>query len=236
LCSVRSLRTGSARAAIFFWLHAALFDSFGACFHLPPRQVLVSVSVFPRLISFFAPLRLCYRQSDSVSRVVRLILVWFPARDLFSVLPPVSDFSTSSLPLRFLLKHDLKISFSCPTLGYRVLIVFPAASKECRPIFCSSTCQRIFFLPRHFCCRNIFVPCDKDSFCLSFFSSLVFAAQDSFVFARLRQTAPLLRFESPSFDYSAREVVFCVMFSWAPQDFISCRSVLAGSDFDRFVC
>jgi hypothetical protein len=40
----------------------------------------------------------------------------------------------------------------------------PATSKECRPIFRSSTCQRRFFLPHHFCCRNIFIPHDKDSF------------------------------------------------------------------------
>jgi hypothetical protein len=56
----------------------------------------------------------------------------------------VSDFSVPSFILRFPLKHGLEISFSRSTLGSRVLIVFPLTSKECRPVFRSSTCQRRF--------------------------------------------------------------------------------------------
>jgi hypothetical protein len=52
----------------------------------------------------------------------------------------------------------------------------------------------------------------SEDFCLSFLSSLVFATQDSFILARLWQTAPLLWFESPgSRCHLLRHVFVCAL-------------------------
>jgi hypothetical protein len=99
---------------------------------------------------------------------VRLVLVWFPTLDLFSILPHVSDFSTPSLPLRLPLKRGLEISFSHPALDSQVSIVFPLASKECRPVFCSSTCQRRFFLPFIFVAKTFLFPATRIFFTFHF--------------------------------------------------------------------
>jgi hypothetical protein len=178
-----------------------LFDSSGACFHLPPRQVPISISVFPCLISFYPASSLLSLVRFGVPHgethfgmvsCMRFVLGFATCVRLFCA-EPYSSFPAQAPP------RDLILPFYA---GFLCADCFPA-HKECRPVFRLSTCQRRFFLPQCFCCRNIFVPHDKDSFCLSFLSSLVFVTQDSFILGWLRQTAPLLRFESPSFDSSA---------------------------------